>query len=110
MTRADGERVVAGQLERGVVIAGPAHQPLAGSLAEGQAETDAGHRADQRFVEVFHGLDEVRLAEDEVGGFRLDDGDYREFHSRAPASRAMPSMVGRRDAIASRGGVRLICA
>src|SRR5215831_7221974 len=44
-----------------------------------------GNRAHQRFVEVFHGLDKMRLAEDEVGGVRLDDGHHGEFHGSAPA-------------------------
>jgi hypothetical protein len=40
---------------------------------------DAWNGAYQRLVEVFFGLDEMRLAEDEVGGVRLDDGDHGEF-------------------------------
>jgi len=35
----------------------------------------ARNRAHQRLVEVFHGLDEMRLAEDEVDGVRLDEGN-----------------------------------
>src|SRR5262249_16874876 len=58
-----------------------------------------GNRAHQRFVEVFHGLDKMRLAEDEVGGVRLDDGHHGEFHGSAPAGRATQSMVGRRKVI-----------
>src|SRR2546428_13602593 len=50
-----------------------------------QNEADARNRAHQRLVEVFHGLDEMRLAEDEVGVVRLDDGHHGEFHGCAPA-------------------------
>src|SRR6202790_4221466 len=39
-------------------------------------------------MEVFYGLDEMRLAEDEVGGVRLDDGDNGEFHAPPPAGGA----------------------
>jgi hypothetical protein len=82
---ADGQYVVACEGEGGFVITRPAHQPLTGGLAEGQPEADARNRAHQRLVEVFHGLDEMRLAEDEVGGVRLDDGHHGEFHGCAPA-------------------------
>jgi hypothetical protein len=51
-------------------------------------------------VEIFYGLDEMRLAEDEVGGVRLDDGHHGEFHGCAPA-RVSYAMVGRRKVIAS---------
>src|ERR1700722_18241469 len=44
-----------------------------------------GTAADQRLVDVFHGLDEMRLAEDEVGSVRLDDGHRGEVHGSAPA-------------------------
>src|SRR6516162_3788478 len=63
----------------------PAHQPLTGGLAEGQPEADARNRAHQRLVEIFHCLDEMRLAEDEVGGVWLDDEHHGEFHGCAPA-------------------------
>src|SRR5208283_5191932 len=73
-----------------------------GGLAEGQPEADARNRADQRLVDIFHGLDEMRLAEDEVGGIGLDDGHHGEFHGCAPVGRATQSMLGCRSAIASR--------
>jgi len=43
----------------------------------------ARNGAHQRLVEIFHGLNEMRLAEDEVGGVRLDDRHHGEFHGCA---------------------------
>ncbi|MNT82088.1 hypothetical protein D3C72_2217670 [compost metagenome] len=82
MPGADGQGVPAGQVQHGVIGAGAAHQALARGFAEGQPEADAGHRADQGFVDVFHGLDEVGLAEDEVDLFRLVDGHADELHEK----------------------------
>jgi len=77
---ADGQCVVTCEREGSFVITRPAHQTLTGGLAEGKPEADAGNRADQRLMEIFHGLDEMRLPKDEVDGFGLDDGHYGEFH------------------------------
>src|SRR5208283_4606966 len=44
-----------------------------------QSELDAGHGVHQRFVDVLHRLDEMRLAEDEVDRFGLLDLDRSDF-------------------------------
>jgi hypothetical protein len=85
MAGADGQRVVACEGEGGFVIARPAHQLLTRGLAEGQPEADTRNRTHQRLVEVFHSLDEMRLAKDEIGGVRLDDRHHSEFHDCTPA-------------------------
>jgi hypothetical protein len=82
---ADGQCVVACEGEGSFIITRPAHQPFTRGLAEGQPEADARNRAHQRLVQVFHGFDEMRLAEDEVGGVRLDDRHYGKFHDCVPA-------------------------
>jgi hypothetical protein len=41
--------------------------PLPDQRTSRQPEADARKRAHQRLVEIFHGLDDMRLAEDEVG-------------------------------------------
>src|SRR6516164_1101497 len=74
MAGADGQRVVACEGEGGFVITGPAHQPFTGGLAESQPEADARNCAHQCLVEVFHGLDEMRLAEDELAASGLTMG------------------------------------
>jgi hypothetical protein len=66
-----------------IIGARPADQAFARRFAEGQAELDAGHGVDQRFMDILNRLDEMRLAEDEVNGFRLLDlncGEF-DFHS-----------------------------
>src|SRR6266852_1429851 len=77
----------------------PAPMANAFSRARARAASSLPH---QRLVEVFHGLDEMRLAEDEVDGVRLDDGHHGEFHGCAPAGWATQSMVGGWKVIASR--------
>ncbi|MCY1181424.1 hypothetical protein D9M73_219250 [compost metagenome] len=86
MAGADGLGVLLRQFDQRVVVAGPAHQAGAGRLAEGQPEADAGHRAHQRLVDVFHRLDEMRLAENEVGVVRLGDLHGDEQHRFFPPS------------------------
>ena len=99
MSGADGQGVLPGQLNHGRVRAGPTHEAFAGRLAKGHAELDAGDGADQRLVEVLHGLDEMGLAEDEVDGLRLLDLDCGEFdfHSnQMVARRRHPVKLGTR--------------
>jgi hypothetical protein len=55
---------------------GDAHETghgVAGSLAEGEPKLDSRHGTDQGLVDVFHGLDEVGLSEDEIRRIRLVD-------------------------------------
>ena len=60
------ERVLGGQfLELGIVT-GVADETLAGRLTEGKPETQVRARADKNLVEVLDGLDEMRLAQDDV--------------------------------------------
>jgi hypothetical protein len=68
------------QFRHGWVGAGPADQAFAGRLAEGQPELDARHGGDQRLVDVLDRLDEVRLAQDEVGVVGLLDLHGLELH------------------------------
>ena len=55
------------------------HLPEASQECE--PELDSWHRADQRFVNVLDRLDEMRLAENEVGGVRLVDLHDDELHN-----------------------------
>ncbi|MOA22911.1 hypothetical protein D3C78_1435060 [compost metagenome] len=78
MARTDGLRILLRQVDHRAVGPGPAHQAFPRRFAEGQAELDAGDGTHQGFVDVLDRLDEVRLAEDEVGVFRLIDLDGSE--------------------------------
>jgi hypothetical protein len=51
--------VLAGQVDHRLVGARPAHEPFARCLAEGDAEADAGYRADECLVQILDGLDEM---------------------------------------------------
>ncbi len=66
-------RVLARELQHGIIRAGGTHQAQCGGFAESQPELDARDGVDQRFVDVLHGLDEMGLPEDEVDLFRFLD-------------------------------------
>ena len=69
------------------ISAGASHQAFAGSLAEGEPKLDSRHGADQGLMDVFDGLDEMGLSEDEIRRVRLVDPDRSELHGHllAPA-------------------------
>src|SRR5512141_1144413 len=73
MPCADGLCVLLCQLDHGFIGPTPADETFAGGFAERQPELDPWHRADQRFMHIFHGLDEMRLAQDKVNVLRLFD-------------------------------------
>jgi len=75
-----GHGVLPGQLDALLVRARDADEALVRGLAEGQAELGEGHGAHHGLVHVLHGLDEMRLAEDEVQGIGVLDGDGLQFH------------------------------
>ena len=59
--------------------------PTGAGLSASDSMWTARNGAHQRLVEIFHGLNEMRLAEDEVGGVRLDDGYHGKFYGCVPA-------------------------
>ncbi|MNY35309.1 hypothetical protein D3C86_1697080 [compost metagenome] len=73
-------RIALGQFDHGRIGAGPAHQAFAGGFAKGHAKLDTGHGIDQRFVDVFDGLDKVRLPKDEIDRFGFVDFHGDELH------------------------------
>jgi hypothetical protein len=76
------QRILAGQVKHGLIGTTPAHQALAAGLAERQAKLDARHRPHQRFVEIFHGFDKMRLPQNEInwlGLFNLNDLNFHAF-------------------------------
>jgi hypothetical protein len=66
VTGSDGERVAGGQLDQLVVVSGTPHEARAGGFAEREPEPQMRRGSGQGLVEVFDGLDEVRLPQDEV--------------------------------------------
>src|SRR5208282_6388750 len=66
MPSAKRHRVFLSKLNHRGVSAGASHQAFAGSLAEGEPKLDSRHGADQGLVDVFDGLDEMGLSEDEI--------------------------------------------
>jgi hypothetical protein len=64
--------------------AGPANQALAGRLAEGQPKLDARHGGNQCLMNILHRLDEVRLAQNEVGIIGLFDLHDEKLHGSSP--------------------------
>src|SRR5215472_893113 len=89
MPGGDGCGVLLRQFRHGGVGAGPAHQALAGRLAEGQPEFDARYCTDQRLVDVLDRLEEVRLTQDEVRVVGLLDLDRGELHVDPPIAGAL---------------------
>ena len=75
MPRAERHRVLLSKLNHRCVTAGASHQAFAGSLAEGEPKLESRDRADQGLVDVFDGLDEMCLSEDEIRRVRLVDPD-----------------------------------
>lgn len=71
----DGLGVLLGQADHLLIGSLVPDQAVAGGLAEGQPELDAGDRGDQDLVEVLYRLDEVGLPQDEVDLRGLFDGD-----------------------------------
>lgn len=53
-----------------LVIPAGSHEAGAAGLAEGQTELCARNGVDDGFMQIFYGLDEVALAEDDVGALR----------------------------------------
>src|SRR5271166_4727963 len=87
MPSAERHRVFLSKLNHRDIGAGASHQAFAGSLAEGEPKFDSRHGADQGLVDVFDGLDEMGLSEDEIRRVRLVDPDRSELHGHllAPA-------------------------
>lgn len=77
----DGLSVFDGGGLHGVVVAFDADEPIAGGLAEGDAEFHRGVRVDDGFVEILHRLDEMALAKDQIGAFGYGELNALQFHS-----------------------------
>jgi hypothetical protein len=74
-------------LDRGLlqfgVVAVRARQAGSGSLVEGDPEFDPRRLIDQRFIDIFHGLDEMALTEDNVRVLRNPEIHRMKFeHSQ----------------------------
>ena len=80
VTGGDRRSVLPCQFDHRLIRARPADQALARGFAEGEPELDAGHRTDQSLVDVFDGLDEMGLPEDEVDLLGLLDPHRDELH------------------------------
>jgi hypothetical protein len=80
MPSAERHRVLLSKLNHRGISAGASHQAFAGRLAESEPKLDSGHSADQGLVNVFDGLDEMGLSEDEIRRVRLVDPDRSELH------------------------------
>jgi len=61
------QRILSRELLEAGVSAGPAHQTLARRFAECEPEADSRNCRHQHLVNVLDGLDEVSLAQNEVG-------------------------------------------
>jgi hypothetical protein len=48
------------------IVAFHADEAIPRGFGKRQSKLDAGHSSDQNFIQVFHGLDEVALPQDEV--------------------------------------------
>src|SRR5919206_3958091 len=68
------------QLDHGLICSRPADETFSRRLTEGQPKFDAWYRVHQRFVNILHGLDEMGLTENKVGGFRFFDLYGLNFH------------------------------
>jgi hypothetical protein len=68
------------QLNHSLVRSGPAHQALTGSFAKCHPEFDARDGIDQRFMDILDCFNKMRLAEDEIDGFRFFDDDCFNIH------------------------------
>src|SRR5262245_58724173 len=77
---ADCARVLLRQLDHRGVGARASHQAFAGGFAESDAEPDSRHRADQSFLDVLDGFEEMRLTEDKIRRVWLVDFDRSELH------------------------------
>src|SRR5271165_6944647 len=88
MPSAERHRVLLSKLNHRGISAGASHQAFAGSLAEGEPKLDSRHGADQGLVDVFDGLNEMGLSEDEIRRVRLVDPNRSELHGHllAPAT------------------------
>ena len=74
VTGPDRLRVPNGEAGQVGVITGPADQPGARGLAEGDAEPQVRAHPGQRLMQVLHRLDEVRLADNDVTSSGLSIG------------------------------------
>ena len=81
-----GEGVLLGEFDELGVGPGVADQADIRGLAEGQAELGARHGGDHGLVHVLHGLDEVRLPQNQVQLVRVfelhDSNVHRCLHER----------------------------
>src|SRR6266508_2668842 len=73
--------------------AAPTDQPGPGRLAEGHPEPQHGRRLRQCLVQVFHRLDEVGLAEDQVDVLWLVDRHDVQIHGSVPFPRRWLDVV-----------------
>src|SRR6516165_6367969 len=87
MPSAERHCVLLSKLNHRGISAGASHQAFTGSLTEGEPKLDSRHGADQGLVDVFDGLDEMGLSEDEIRRVRLVDSNRSELHGHllAPA-------------------------
>src|SRR6266545_4179883 len=83
MSCADGLCVLLRQFDHGFIGPTPADEALAGGFAKRQAELDPRYRADQHFMHIFNGLDEMRLTQNKVDVFGLFDFYSLDLHGCA---------------------------
>src|SRR6516165_8590489 len=80
-----------GEVDEVGIVTGPADEARTGGLGEGNAESQVGAGADQRFVEVLHRLDEMCLADDHIHAVWLVDRHRGDVHGRLTLRPAPPS-------------------
>lgn len=78
--RADGLRIAHCRRFQFLVVAFGTREAFSRSLIEGNSELHLRHSVDDRFVDVFHRLDEMRLTQNNVGASRDVQPDCFEFH------------------------------
>jgi hypothetical protein len=75
VARADGGGYFPGSVAQLAVVAVGAGEAGSGSLVESETKLDLWRRVYQSFIEIFDGLDEVALAENDVGVLRNAERD-----------------------------------
>jgi hypothetical protein len=84
MTCTDVFGILFGKFNQRLIGAAPTDQTLAGGLAKGKPEFDAGDTADQGLVDIFYGFNEMRLTQDKIHRFWFLDPnilDLQDAHS-----------------------------
>ena len=74
------ERILFRQFDHALIRPRPTHEHGTGSFTKGHTELDARNGLNHRLVNIFDGLDEVRLPQDKINLVRLVDPYCRELH------------------------------